>query len=175
MSAVSASPAALGSAPADPVRALQHALYRAAKADPGRRFHALRDKVYRRDVLWRAWVAVRRNDGAPGIDKTHLGRGRAVTTLAEVEQYGVARLLGGHRQVVDLVWWLRGLVVVAIAARYKGYGYPIEVIGHAVWLYHRFALSRRDVEELMLARGVVVTYETIRSWCAKFGPDDAAQ
>ena len=73
------------------------------------------------------------------------------------------------------MWWLRGLVVVAIAARYQGYRYPIEVIGHAVWLYHRFALSLRDVEELMLARGVVVTYETIRSWCAKFGPDYAAQ
>ena len=42
-------------------------------------------------------------------------------------------------------------------------------------LYHRFALSLRDVEELMLARGVVVTYETIRSWCAKFGPAYAAQ
>ena len=64
---------------------------------------------------------------------------------------------------------------MAIAASYKGYRYPIEVIGHAVWLYHRFALSLRDVEELMLARGVVVTYETIRSWCAKFGPDYAAQ
>jgi RNA-directed DNA polymerase len=63
---------------------LQHVLYRAAKADPGRRFHALRDKVYRRDVLQRAWVNVRRNRGAAGIDRT---------TLAEVEQYGVARLL----------------------------------------------------------------------------------
>jgi RNA-directed DNA polymerase len=63
---------------------LQHALYRAAKADPGRRFHALRDKVFRRDVLWRAWVTVYRNGGAPGIDKT---------TLVEVEQYGVTRLL----------------------------------------------------------------------------------
>ena len=52
---------------------------------------------------------------------------------------------------------------MAIAARYKGYRYPIEVIGHAVWLYHRFALSLRDVEELMLARGVAVSYETIRS------------
>jgi group II intron reverse transcriptase/maturase len=70
--------------PDDPVRALQHALYRAAKADPGRRFHALRDKIFRRDVLWRAWVAVRLNDGAPGIDRI---------TLAEVEEYGVARLL----------------------------------------------------------------------------------
>ena len=79
-----ASSTASGSGRLDPVRALQHALYRSAKADPGRRFHALRDKVYRRDVLWRAWVAVRRNDGAPGIDKT---------TLAEVEEYGVDRLL----------------------------------------------------------------------------------
>src|SRR5438874_12999092 len=59
VSAVKASPAAKGSGrvvPADPVRALQHALYRAAKADPGRRFHALMDKVCRRDVLWRAWL-----------------------------------------------------------------------------------------------------------------------
>jgi len=64
---------------------LQHALYRAAKADPGRRFHALNDKVSRRDVLSRAWAAVRRNNGAPGID---------ATTLADVEEYGVTRLLG---------------------------------------------------------------------------------
>jgi RNA-directed DNA polymerase len=87
VSAVMASPAAPGPAggiPADTVRALQHALYRAAKADPGRRFHALMDKVIRSDVLWRAWVMVRRNDGAPGIDKT---------TLAAVEEHGVSRLL----------------------------------------------------------------------------------
>ena len=44
--------------------------YRAAKADPGRRFHALYDKVHRRDVMWRAWGQVRRNNGAPGIDHT---------------------------------------------------------------------------------------------------------
>src|SRR5262249_2961635 len=62
VSAVSASPAAKGSVSLDPVRALQHALYRAAKADPGRRFHALYDKVSRSDVLWRAWVAVRLNN-----------------------------------------------------------------------------------------------------------------
>jgi group II intron reverse transcriptase/maturase len=78
------SPTVVGGSPADPVRALQHALYRAAKADPGRRFHALRDKVYRRDVLWRAWVTVHRNGGAPGIDQT---------TLAQVQEYGVTRLL----------------------------------------------------------------------------------
>ncbi len=68
----------------DRVQALQRTLYRAAKADPGRRFHALHDKVYRRDVLERAWVQVRRNRGAAGIDRT---------TLADVEQYGVSRLL----------------------------------------------------------------------------------
>jgi len=42
-----------------------------------------------------------------------------------------------------------------------------------VWLYHRFALSLRDVEELMSSRGVVVSYESIRAWCADFGPDYA--
>jgi hypothetical protein len=85
VSAGQASPAASGSRVVrDPVRALQHALYRAAKADPGRRFHALYDKVSRSDVLWRAWVAVRRNNGAPGIDKI---------TLAAVGEYGVSLLL----------------------------------------------------------------------------------
>ena len=68
----------------DKVRELQRTLYRAAKADPGRRFHALYDKVYRRDVLERAWGQVRANRGAAGIDRI---------TLANVEQYGVDRLL----------------------------------------------------------------------------------
>ena len=83
MSALVASPT-LGVEELDAVRALQRTLYRAAKADPGRRFHALYDKVLRRDVLERAWGQVRRNAGAPGIDQT---------TIADVEQYGVDRLL----------------------------------------------------------------------------------
>ncbi|EID80512.1 transposase [Rhodococcus opacus RKJ300 = JCM 13270] len=52
---------------------------------------------------------------------------------------------------------------------YKGFRYPKEIISHSVWLYHRFALSLRDVQELMFERGVVVSHETIRQWCAKFG------
>ena len=58
---------------------------------------------------------------------------------------------------------------------YKGHRYPVEIINHCVWLYFRFPLSLREVEELMLARGVVVSYETIRRWCAKFGQDYANQ
>ena len=50
-----------------------------------------------------------------------------------------------------------------------GYSTPVEIIAHCVWLYFRFPLSFREVEELMLQRGVVVSYETIRAWCAKFG------
>ena len=68
----------------DKVRELQRTLYRAAKADPKRRFHALYDKVLRRDVLERAWELVRANRGAAGIDRQ---------TIADVEQYGIAKLL----------------------------------------------------------------------------------
>ena len=56
---------------------------------------------------------------------------------------------------------------------YKRHRYPAGIITHCVWLYYRFTLSLHDVEELMLARGIVVSYETIRMWCAKFGPEYA--
>ena len=62
---------------------------------------------------------------------------------------------------------------VASAASYAGFRYPVEIISHCVWLYFRFALSLRDVSELMLARGVVVSHETIRQWSRKFGQDYA--
>jgi len=52
---------------------------------------------------------------------------------------------------------------------YKRHRFPPEVIGHAVWLYFRFTLSYRDVEELLAERGVILTYETVRQWCRKFG------
>ncbi|MBC7499037.1 MAG: IS6 family transposase, partial [Herminiimonas sp.] len=46
--------------------------------------------------------------------------------------------------------------------------FPSEIISHCVWLYFRFALSYRDVEEIMAERGVIVTYETIRDWSQRF-------
>ena len=55
------------------------------------------------------------------------------------------------------------------APSYKRHRYPAEVIAHTVWLYFRFSLSFRDVEELMAARGVVLSYETVRRWTLKFG------
>ena len=69
----------------DTTQELQRTLYRAAKADPKRRFHALYDKIYRRDVLERAWEQVRQNGGAAGIDRQ---------TITDVEQYGEGRAAG---------------------------------------------------------------------------------
>lgn len=56
---------------------------------------------------------------------------------------------------------------------YRGYRFPSEIISHAIWLYHRFCLSFREVEEMLAERGIILTYETIRQWCQKCGPDYA--
>jgi putative transposase len=58
---------------------------------------------------------------------------------------------------------------------YKNHRFPAEIISHAVWLYFRFCLSYRDVEELLFARGIIVTYEAIRKLCRKFGQPYAHQ
>jgi putative transposase len=52
---------------------------------------------------------------------------------------------------------------------YRRHRFPPQIISHWVWLYFRFSLSYRDVELLMAQRGVVLTYETVRQWCLKFG------
>jgi putative transposase len=54
---------------------------------------------------------------------------------------------------------------------YKRHRFPPEIIAYAVWLYYRFALSFRDVEELLASKGVIVSYEAVRLWCGKFGPE----
>ena len=59
--------------------------------------------------------------------------------------------------------------------RYHRHRFPPEIISHAVWLYHRYCMSFRDVEDLLAERGIIVSYETVRQWCGKFGPDYARQ
>ena len=58
---------------------------------------------------------------------------------------------------------------------YRGHRFPPDVIAHAVWLYLRFHLSFRDVQDLLAERGIVVSHEAIRQWCSKFGPSYAAR
>ena len=65
--------------------------------------------------------------------------------------------------------------ILPLATRYKNHRFPVKIINHAVWLYFRFSLSFWDIEELLLERGVVVTYEAIRKWCHKFGQQYANQ
>src|SRR3954470_1090851 len=63
----------------------------------------------------------------------------------------------------------------AAKSPYAGYRFPGEIISHAVWLYFRFPLSLRMVEEVLAARGIVVSHETVRQWGRKFGQDFANQ
>ncbi len=58
---------------------------------------------------------------------------------------------------------------------YAGYRFPAEIISHAVWLYFRFPLSLRMVDELLAARGIIVSHETIRQWALTFGQAFANQ
>ena len=59
-----------------------------------------------------------------------------------------------------------------MSVSYKYHRFPIEVIRHCVWLYYTFPLSFRDIENMMLSRGLEVTYEAIRKWCQKFAIDN---
>src|SRR6187401_2488026 len=62
-----------------------------------------------------------------------------------------------------------------VCPSYAGYRFPAEVISHAVWLYFRFPLSLRMVEEMLAARGIIISHETVRQWALKFGQEFANQ
>jgi putative transposase len=87
------------------------------------------------------------------------------------------------RGIVNLLGSLYSLSLVChtgcmsppLTNRYKNHRFPAEIISHCVWLYFRFSLSYRDVEELLFARRVIVTYEAIRKWCRKSGQTYANQ
>src|ERR687885_1338284 len=66
-------------------------------------------------------------------------------------------------------------MTLAARTRYAGHRFPPEIISHAIWLYFRFPLSLRMVEEMLAARGILVSHETVRQWARKFGQDFANQ
>ena len=72
------------------------------------------------------------------------------------------------------MWDTCGMTTASTPASYKGFRFPQEIISHAVWLYFRFNLSYRDVEDLLAERGITVTYEMVRQWCQKFGQSYAS-
>src|SRR5437868_7052407 len=86
---------------------------------------------------------------------------------------------GGGRRQVSVRWlarkWGAGYRagMTPTQPSYAGHRFPPEVIGHAVWLYFRFPLSLRMVEEMLAARGITVSHETIRQWGLKFGREFA--
>jgi putative transposase len=73
------------------------------------------------------------------------------------------------------MWHTRPMKTSPAANLYKRHRFPAEIISHCVWLYFRFCLSYRDVEELMAVCGVLLTYEAVRYWCRKFGQSYANQ
>ena len=82
--------------------------------------------------------------------------------------------LEGNDPTRSRVWDTRGMTIPSIPT-YKGFRFPPEIISHTVWLYFRFSLSYRDVEELLAECGVTVTHDTVRQWCHKFGQTYANQ
>jgi hypothetical protein len=83
------------------------------------------------------------------------------------------------RPVLSYCFWFNELSILVVRmsqpiANYKNHRIPPEIVARAVWLYYRFPLSLRHVEEMLLERGIVVSYETIRRWGRRHGPDYAA-
>src|SRR4051794_23194307 len=81
---------------------------------------------------------------------------------------GAAGALPTSRPLAGTKWLGHAGGMTSEPTTYPGYRFPAEVISHAVWLYHVFSLSLRDVELLLAERGITVTHETIWQWCLKF-------
>src|SRR3989442_9186231 len=81
---------------------------------------------------------------------------------------GIVRLTARAKSVVGVVLRHTPLMSTSVSL-YHRHRFPAEIISHCVWLYFRFALSFRDVEEMLAMRGVALTYETVREWRFKFG------
>jgi len=77
---------------------------------------------------------------------------------------GIVKSRWDHRE-----WQKGGMNDTRSTLRYPGFLFPAEIIGYAVWLYHRFTPSFRNIEDLLAERGIIMTLETIRQWCLRFG------
>jgi transposase-like protein len=85
--------------------------------------------------------------------------------LRKGTQAGIVRLTA--EDVIRL--FIRHNLFMPLPSLYPRHRFPAEIISHCVWLYFRFALSFRDVEEMLAMRSVSLSYETVREWCLKFG------
>jgi len=96
--------------------------------------------------------------GGEGFEPAH----GPVALFKALSNYG-SLLSSSH-----LAWHTRRMNPSPAPNAYQRHRFPAEIISHCVWLYFRFCLSYRDVEELMAERGVILTYEAVRYWCRKF-------
>ena len=116
--------------------------------------------------------------GRPEIFNTDQGSQFTSAAFTDVLlKAGVAISMDGKGVVTGI--WACGLASGSLAKgmakiSYKGYRFPPEIIQQAIWLYLRFTLSFRDVEDLLAERGIIVSYETVRRWVNHFGPMIAA-
>src|SRR6266404_4394949 len=89
-----------------------------------------------------------------------------LVVVFDAGQCRIVRLTG--QDAIKLLTLHTALMRTSVSL-YHRLRFPAEIISHCVWLYFRFALSFRDVEEMLAMRGVILTYETVREWCLKFG------
>src|SRR3954447_26628838 len=107
--------------------------------------------------------------------------GRRMVSAGRVTPLSSAPYLSGTvTAALSTSWSLAGTIwlgqngeMIPEPATYPGYRFPAEIISYAVWLYHVFGLSLREVELILSERGIVVSHESIRQWCLKFGADFA--
>ena len=95
------------------------------------------------------------------------------TPRSSFPTHGIITRVMTPQKLIELQEREACMTPLANTERYKNHRFPVEIISHGVWLYYRFTLSYRDVQELLFERGIDVTHEAIRQWCLKFGQDYA--
>jgi putative transposase len=102
----------------------------------------------------------------PAVESKHFERRISPDRKVRLDGWGIVKVRLGYSRMGPL---RKELLVHKSSSLYRRHRFPGAIISHCVWLYYRFSLSYRDIEEMMAQRGVRVSYETIRQWCLKFG------